>query len=56
MILHITHAKALPCHRLHVLFSNGQEVLTDNKVSSCIRCNLLIDGSRRQPRSGNVSS
>ena len=31
-------------------------VLTDNKVSSYIRCNPLIDASRRQPRSGNVSS
>ncbi|WP_215859218.1 DUF2442 domain-containing protein [Acidithiobacillus thiooxidans] len=25
MILHITEAKALPGHRLHVQFSNGQE-------------------------------
>jgi hypothetical protein len=31
-------------------------VVTDNRVSSCIRCDLLIDGSRRQLRNGNVSS
>ena len=49
------HHPAMPSLIVHP--SDGEVMLlTDKKVSSYIRCNPLIDVSRRQPRSGNVSS
>ena len=52
MILHITEAKALPGHRLHVRFSNGQEGDVDlsREFTGQVFSALLDDDQLRRRR------
>ena len=44
MILHITDAKALPGHCLHIIFSNGQEGDVDmSREFTCPEFEALLD-------------